>query len=106
MKPKSARNLGVMMNHKLTAAQWLGERGWGRPKPEADDRVVNISVVNYADAPTQPAPVRQATVEEDKQIANAEGDAGRDQLEYLSPLPNGPIEKLPEIEDFDLGADR
>jgi hypothetical protein len=69
---KTARKAGVYMNHKLQAADWLGNRGWGRVKGDEEKAAIQINVVDYANAnvPSAPKIVSVAT--------KIDADIGRD----------------------------
>lgn len=77
MNSKEARRAGVWMNHKLESAKWLAERGWGKVGTDSGEKApTTIQIINYGEAPTQPAPVRENVAED--VLAAAEEDAGKD----------------------------
>lgn len=48
---------GVWLKHRMDAAMWLADRGWGKAKgDESKDTGISINVTNYADAQIAPAP--------------------------------------------------
>jgi hypothetical protein len=49
MTNKQAKKAGVWMNHKLQAAAWLGDRGWGKAKGDDDGvRGITINLVDHS----------------------------------------------------------
>ncbi len=84
MRPEDCRKSGVFMNHKLNAATWLGERGWGKPKGDDEKSgQFTINVVNHAEALTQPPPVKVIAAEVETSDVSAESDVGKDELKGI-----------------------
>lgn len=92
LSPKEARKRGIFMNHKLMAAAWLGDRGWGKPKGDETDKGITVLVVNHADTavPERP-PIRVEAIESKPEVLDA--DVGRDENQTKA---------LPEPTDIDV----
>lgn len=71
-----ARKRGVFMNHKLMAAAWLGDRGWGKAKGDENEKGITVTIVNHSDVnvPERPAIAPQAL----EAVQLEDNDAGRD----------------------------
>lgn len=88
MSAKHARKSGVFMNHKLAAAQWLGDRGWGKAKGEdGDSKGITINLIDHSGAPV-PAGPKVVMVEQNemKQALIVDHDAGKDRPSDGEPL--------------------
>lgn len=115
MGPKDARNAGVFMSHKLQAANYLVERGWGKPKGDDDEKKqIQINVTNYSEANPPPPPVRQEVIETTR-LADAEPDVGTDKpvdfaeldlVDFTTTGEQGHPMSDKEVEEFDLSEDR
>jgi hypothetical protein len=112
MSAKEARKAGVYMNHKLMAAAWLGDRGWGKAKGDNDgEKGITINLVDYSGAPTvQPKAIEIETVKAGaKEILTIEGDAGKDNpasdvvlVTDLNETPDIAAPKEIEVEEFSI----
>jgi hypothetical protein len=96
---KDSRKQGVFVNHKLQAAAWLADRGWGKAKGDESEKGVTINLVNHADmnvAERPPIPTHLLEVKRDE-----DNDAGRDVDVTIIPTdtPRG------EPQDIDVDFD-
>jgi hypothetical protein len=73
---RDSRKQGVFVNHKLQAAAWLADRGWGKAKGDESEKGVTINLVNHADMNVPDRPALPATLIETRR--DEDNDAGRD----------------------------
>jgi hypothetical protein len=97
-----ARRAGVFMNHKLQAAAWLADRGWGKVAGDmGGEKGITINLVNHAEVNTPERPPISAAAIESR--PDNDNDAGRDvdvTVEFSSTDETKP--RTIEVEDDDF----
>jgi hypothetical protein len=96
---RDSRKQGIFVNHKLQAAAWLADRGWGKAKGDESEKGVTINLVNHADMTVPDRPALPATLLEAKR--DEDNDAGRDVDVTVIPTDT----PKDEVQDIDVEFD-